>query len=64
MAELQARLAHWNTTTAGSIHIRPGDPAGNAWANHSDCWTPWEGKIVPPEPAAVSAEANGAVPNR
>eukprot|EP01052_Picozoa_sp_SAG31_P009225 SAG31_NODE_480_length_15108_cov_56.073423_14_plen_98_part_00 len=42
--ELQQRLVYWNTTTVGSIHVRPGDPSGNAYANATDCWSPWEGK--------------------
>ena len=58
--ELQARLAYWNATTVGSIHVRPGDPAGNAYANASDCWTPWEGKGAHDDAFDIGGRKNAA----
>jgi hypothetical protein len=40
VARLLARLAHWNATTAPTIHAGQ-DPAGHAHANATDCWGPW-----------------------
>ena len=44
VSEIYQRFVFWNATTVPSIHNHTRDPASNAHANKTDCWTPWQGK--------------------